>query len=213
MSSDAQNVVIAGFTDDQTCRLTGVTLRQLHYWASDRFFIPSIELFDPALAGVRLYSFRDLVCLKIINILRNKEKVPLQHLRDVKNKLSHLGDGMWAKTTLYVLNRRVVIRNDETGTKEEAVSGQGVLQIPLAVVSGNMEEAIRALRSRPSVNLGKIDAGKGNRKNPVIQGTRIPVKTIKEFAAEGYTVQQITEQFPSLNEADIQAAINYEVAA
>ena len=66
------------------------------------------------------------------------------HLRAVKERLSHLGDDLWAKTTLYILGKEGCFDNPETGEKEEALSGQGVLQFPLRVVTGNMEEAVRA---------------------------------------------------------------------
>jgi hypothetical protein len=93
--------------------------------------------FIAALVGLalRLYSFRDIVSLKA---LRNEANVPLEHLREVKEKLIHLGDYIWAKTTLYVFNKRVVFDNPGTKEKEEVVSGQGVLQIPLQVVAENM---------------------------------------------------------------------------
>ena len=34
--------------------------------------------------------------------------------------------------------------------------------------------------------------------------------TIKQFADEGYTVQQIRDEFPTLTEADIRAAIKHK---
>jgi DNA-binding transcriptional MerR regulator len=202
--------IIAAFTEEQAARLTGVSQRQLRLWASDGFFPPSIQLSgDPFPA--RLYSFRDLLCLKVIHALRTH--VSFQHLRKVKHRLAHLGDDLWAKTTLYLLNRTVVFNNPETGEKEEVVSGQGVLQIPLIVVSGDMHAAVRAMRERPASEHGSIDTKKGGAKHPVIAGTRIPVRAIQDFAEAGYTVSQIMQQYPSLDEADVRAALKYKSAA
>jgi uncharacterized protein (DUF433 family) len=132
--------------------------------------------------------------------------VPLQHLREVKENLQHLGDDLWAKTTLYLLNRRVVFLNPETDQKEEVVSGQGILQIPLEVVRGDMERAVHALRQRDETTIGRITHRRGLANNkPVIAGTRIPVKSIKAFAREGYTINDIREQYPVLTDLDIQA--------
>lgn len=214
MSSASQTVVIVGFTDDQAIRLAGVSGPQLRYWAKEKFFVPSIEVpIGAAGPPVRLYSFRDLVCLKIINSLRNEANIPLQHLRIVKERLSHLGEDLWAKTTLYVLERRVVFDNPETGEREDVTTGQGVLQIPLKVVSGNMEEAVRALRQRPETEYGKIDTKRMGTKNPVVAGTRIPIRTIQDFAEAGYTIPRIIEQYPSLTDADVRAALKYNIAA
>ncbi len=206
-------MVIMAFTEDQANRLTGVSLYQLRSWARDGFFIPSLTSRDEDEPLLSLYSFRDLVCLKIINQLRNESRVPLNHLREVKEKLSHLGDDLWAKTTLFVLNRRVILSNPETGEKEDAVNGQGVLQIPLVVVSGNMKDAVRLLRQRDQSLIGRIDAKRFGAKNPVIAGTRIPVSTIKDFIDDGFTPEQIVLQYPSLTVDDVKAAMGHKVAA
>lgn len=205
---------IAAFTEDQAAALTGVSKRQLRHWASTDFFKPSLSLDDDGLAGLRLYSFRDLVCLKVINALRNEAKIPFSELRETKLRLAHLGDGLWAKTVLYVLGKRVVFDNPDTGEKEEAVSGQGVLQIPLRVVSGKMEDAVSALRCRKPSAIGKIERKRSVAQNqPVIAGTRITVRSIQAFAKAGYSAKEINEQYPDITLSDIEAAIHYEDAA
>jgi uncharacterized protein (DUF433 family) len=213
MAASAENVVVAGFTEDQAHRLTQVSLRQLRYWARDGFFVPSLSAPDATPPGLRLYSFRDLTCLKVISHLRNESKASLQHLREVKAKLEHLGEDMWSKTTLYVLNRRVLIRNPETGSPEDAVTGQGVLSIPLAAVSNDMREAIHAMRSRPADSYGKIDTKTRGARNPIVAGTRIPIRSIKDLADDGLTPDEIVNQYPSLTRTDVEAALAYRLAA
>jgi uncharacterized protein (DUF433 family) len=128
----------------------------------------------------------------------------------VRERLLHLGDDLWAKITLYILNRRVVFHNPETDRKEDAASGQGVLQIPLQVVAGDTEKAVRSLRERPVSYVGQITKHRGTAANkPVIAGTRIPVKSIKAFSEAGYSVDQIKAQYPTLGTADIEAALHY----
>jgi uncharacterized protein (DUF433 family) len=206
--------VIAAFTEDQTSSLTGVSVRQLRYWDRDGFFIPSLAHEDRSRRYARLYSFRDLVSLKIVNELRNEVGVKLSHLREVKVRLAHLGEDLWAKTTLYVLHKTVVFDNPETHAKEEVVSGQGVLQIPLTVVSGNMRDAVKALFTRDKATIGKIDKRRGRAHGqPVIAGTRIPVSSIQEFSRAGYTIESIKKEYPTLTEEDILAAIKHGEAA
>jgi uncharacterized protein (DUF433 family) len=213
MTEKMHNVVISAFTEEQAGRLSGVSTNQLRYWSRDGFFIPSLALKGDGVPSLRLYSFRDLVSLKVLNSLRNDGKIALDLLRTVKERLAHLGDDMWAKTTLYILGKRVVFDNPETGEKEDIANGQCVLQIPLKLVTGDMVAAVQEMRKRESGTAGKIDLKRSGGKNPVIAGTRISVIAIKDFAAAGYTVEQIILQYPSLTEGDVQAAINYERAA
>ena len=215
MAKPESNVVVSAFTEDQVERLTGISQRQLRYWDRTGFFMPSLAYEDRRSPYSRLYSFRDIVSLKIVSALRNEANVPLPHLRDVKEKLSHLGDDVWAKTTLYVLNRHVIF--DSPGIKdrkEEVVTGQVMLQIPLKVVTGNMEDAIRALRKRDDNVIGKIERRKNIAHNQaVVAGTRIPVRSIKAFADAGYSIKKIQKEYPTLTAEDIRAALAFAAAA
>jgi uncharacterized protein (DUF433 family) len=206
--------IISAFSEEDVERLTRISKRQLRYWDSTGFFRPSLGEENRRLAHSRIYTFRDIVCLKILNTIRNESRVPLQHLREVREKLLHLGDDMWAEITLYILGRRVVFHNPETDRNEDAVSGQGVLQIPLRVVSGDMQQAVQALRERDATTIGHIAQHRGTANNqPVVAGTRIPVKSIKAFSDAGYSVDQIREQYPSLTADDVRAALAYGDAA
>jgi DNA-binding transcriptional MerR regulator len=49
-------------------RLVGVTLRQLQYWDEQDFIRPSVRLAEGR-GTKRLYSFHDLVCLKVVKDL------------------------------------------------------------------------------------------------------------------------------------------------
>jgi uncharacterized protein (DUF433 family) len=206
--------VVSAFSEEQVQRLTGITAAQLKYWDRTNFFVPSLAEEDRRRPYSRVYSFRDLVCLKVLNTLRNEARVSLPQLREVTDRLAHLGDDVWAKTTLYVLNRKVVFDNPETRRKEEIVTGQGVLQIPLEVVQSNMERAVKELWRRDETTIGKVQQKRGIASNrPVVAGTRIPVSAIKAFHEAGYTIEQIREQYPVLTDDDIRTALKHGEAA
>jgi uncharacterized protein (DUF433 family) len=206
--------LIAAFTEDQVERLTGVSRQQLRYWDRTGFFVPSLAYEDRRASHSRLYTFRDLVSLKVINALRNEANVPLPHLRKVKERLAHLGEDVWSKTTLYVLNKRVIFDSPGGETKEEILTGQVILQIPLKVVSGNMEQAIRAMSKRDASMVGKIERKRNVVHNePVVAGTRIPVRSVKAFAEAGYSVEEIGKEYPTLTQDDIRAALAHRDAA
>jgi uncharacterized protein (DUF433 family) len=205
--------MVSAFTEGQVERLTGVTKRQLRYWDRTGFFVPSLAFEDRSQPFSRLYSFRDLVSLKVLNALRNDGNVPLPRLREVKERLAHLGDELWSKTTLFVLNKRVIFVNPETGEREDVLSKQGVLQIPLQVVTGNMEEAVRSLGHRDASAIGKFERQRNVAYNRlVVSGTRIPVDSIKAFADAGYSVEEIIKEYPALTRDDVLAAIDHEAA-
>jgi len=206
--------IIAAFTEEQTARLTGISRQQLRYWDRTGFFSPGIASADRRALFGRLYTFRDLVSLKVLNALRNDANVPLPHLREVRQKLAHLGDDLWARTTLFVLNRKVIFQNPELDIREEVVSGQAILEIPLLVVANGIEEAVKTLFRRDASQIGKIERQRHIARNaPVIAGTRIPVRSIKAFAEAGYTPEQIGKEYPSLALDDIKAAIAFSEAA
>lgn len=58
-----------GFTALQACRLTGCTAHQLRYWDRVGLVRPSIQATGGRPGVRRLYSFRDLVALKVIRDL------------------------------------------------------------------------------------------------------------------------------------------------
>jgi len=211
--SNARNdasVVIAAFTEDEVRRLTGVSVRQLRYWDKTGFFSPSLGDPDRRLPYSRMYSFRDLICLQVISAIRNNAKVPLPHLREVKEELAHMGDDVWAKTTLYLHNKKVVFVNPDTNEKEEIVSGQGILRIPLEVVRSDMLAEVKKVRERDSADIGRV-VRKRNvvRNQPIIAGTRVPVSSVKAFAEAGYSVDEIRQEYPHLTSEDIEAAIAF----
>lgn len=214
MAESKGKTVVSAFTEDQVMRLTGLSLKQLRHWDRTGFFVPSLADEDRSKPYSRLYSFKDLVCLKLLNSLRNEHGVSMQHLRGVKQKLSHLGEDLWSKTKLYVLKKRVVFDNPETKAKEEVLSGQGVLQIALEVVTGDMKAAVTKIRTRDEGKVGKVEAMRsaGNTR-AVIAGTTIPVDAIKAFHHEGYSIEEIQEEYPRLTLDDIRAAIAHEDAA
>jgi len=47
----------------------------------------------------------------------------------------------------------------------------------------------------------------------VIKGTRVPVRTILASLAEGASVEEILEDFPTLAEADVRAVIAFAAAS
>ena len=58
-----------GFTAQQACRLTGCTAHQLRYWDRVKLIQPSLQHTGGRPGRRRLYSFRDLVALRVVRSL------------------------------------------------------------------------------------------------------------------------------------------------
>ena len=201
--------IIQAFSENQVARLTGLTAHQLKSWDRTGFFAPSFADENRKTPFSRIYSFRDVASLRVLAELR-KQDVSLQHLRKVSQKLSHLGDDKWIKTTLYVLKKSVVFIEPESEKPREIVSGQYTFEIRLLDVSSDVQKAIEALRRRDESTIGKIERNRWVAHNAfVIAGTRIPVRAIKNFHEAGYTSAQIIREYPDLTERDIEAALSH----
>jgi DNA-binding transcriptional MerR regulator len=58
-----------GFTGHQACKFTGCTARQLRYWDQIGLVQPSVQSTGGRPGVPRLYSFRDLIALRVVKSL------------------------------------------------------------------------------------------------------------------------------------------------
>ena len=130
-----------GFRGPQVCKIVGITYRQLDYWTRTNLIRPSIA--DAKGSGSqRLYSYRDLLELKVIKNLIDAG-VSLQSARKAIDYLrENLGEDV-ASANLVLNGAGSVLAR----TGEEIVDllqrGQGVLNIvPLAGVKDEVDAAI-----------------------------------------------------------------------
>lgn len=211
---DPSKIVLAAFSEDQTQQLTGITLSQLRYWDRTGFYSPKYAEKNRRVAYSRIYSFKDIVALRVLHVLRNQYKISLQHLRDVSDKLRQLHDNpdYWIETKLYPLNGRVVWYEQGTDLPQVVTSGQYVAPVVLNDVVQNTKRAVAHLpTSRDRSKIGVVEKSRYIQHNSaVVAGTRIPVAAIKRFAKAGYSVEQILKEYPDITEKDVQAALDYK---
>ncbi len=202
--------IVSAFSEENVGRLTGVSKRQLRYWDRTGFFTPAFPSEDRRVPFSRVYSFKDVLSLRTLNVLRNQYSVPLQHLRKVAEKLAHLSDAKWTATTLYVLSKKVVFVEPGTKALQEIVSGQYVIGIPLKTVVSDTRKDVEKLQKREESDVGKVERRRNVARNhPVMAGTRIPVSAVQRMAEDGLTARQIVAEYPSLTLDDVKAALLY----
>ncbi|MFD7290211.1 MerR family transcriptional regulator [Streptomyces sp. NPDC059863] len=132
-----------GYRGPTACAAAGITYRQLDYWARTGLVEPSVR---PAYGSgtQRLYSFRDVVVLKIVKRFLDTG-VALQNIRAA---VQHLRAGGFQDLD------RVTLMSDgatvyECSSPDEVVSllqgGQGIFGIAVGVVWRDVEAALSQL--------------------------------------------------------------------
>jgi len=136
-----------GYRGPTACAAAGITYRQLDYWARTHLVRPSLH--DAAGSGTqRLYSYRDLVELKVVKSLLDAG-VSLQTARKAIDYLrSHLGEDL-ASASLVLDGSKSVLAISDSQIVDLVRQGQGVLNIvPLARVGDALDAEILALTPR-----------------------------------------------------------------
>ncbi|ACC41150.1 conserved regulatory protein [Mycobacterium marinum M] len=126
---------LVGYRGPSACQIAGITYRQLDYWARTSLVVPSIR--GAAGSGSqRLYSFKDILVLKIVKRLLDTG-ISLHNIRVAVDHLRQRGVQDLANITLFSDGTTVY----ECTSAEEVVDllqgGQGVFGI---AVSGAMRE-------------------------------------------------------------------------
>ena len=203
---------LAAFTADHVCTLTGLSARQLRYWDETGFFSPTLLDEYKRRAFGRIYSFRDVVGLRTIAILRNVHRVPLQELRRVGAWLQDKHDTPWSSLRFALKGRKVVFFDPGVGIAvEPRGAGQEVLNVDLEPIANEMSAAADRLRDRQPEDVGQVRRNRYVVHNAwVVAGTRIPTAAIWNFHEAGYNPEQIIREYPRLTAADIEAAIEFE---
>ncbi|MEQ8330680.1 MAG: DUF433 domain-containing protein [Longimicrobiales bacterium] len=194
------------------CRLTGLTARQLGYWDKTEFFSPTLLDDHKRRAFGRIYSFRDVVGLRTIAILRNTYRLPLQELRRVGEWLQERHDAPWSSLRFALAGKRVVfIDPDADVAVEPRGAGQEVLSVTLEPIADDMRRAADRLRERTPDQIGQLTRNRYVVHNAwVVAGTRIPTEAIWHFHEAGHSPQQIIDEYPRLTPEDVAAAVKFE---
>lgn len=136
---------LVGYRVPVACQIVGITYRQLDYWARTSLVVPSIR--GAAGSGSqRLYSFKDILVLKIVKRLLDTG-ISLQNIRVAVDHLRKRGVADLANITLFSDGATVY----ECSSPEEVVDllqgGQGVFGI---AVSGAMRELTGTIADFPA---------------------------------------------------------------
>lgn len=133
-----------GYSGTRAAQLVGITYRQLDYWARTELIRPSLT--DAAGSGSRrLYSYRDLLELKVVKSLLDAG-IKLESVREVFEFMrTHVNSDIAAAHI--VISGKQVLFCDGDQLIDVLQQGQGVLNVlPLAGVKAEIDSNIIRLR-------------------------------------------------------------------
>src|SRR5919202_4667766 len=130
-----------GYRVPDVCKLIGISYRQLDYWARTGLVTPSVR--EAGGSGTqRLYSFRDLVQLKVIKKLLDAG-VSLQNVRKAVVYLRQNLGTEPASVTLMSDGARIYACESEDEIIDLVKRGQGVFGIALDKVWEDLAGSLR----------------------------------------------------------------------
>jgi DNA-binding transcriptional MerR regulator len=135
-----------GYRVPEVCKIVGISYRQLDYWARTELVRPSIR--DAGGSGTqRLYSFQDLLQLKVVkNLLDAGVALPqirraIEYLRETKqppHAVTLMSDG-----------RRIYLPDSPEAVIDLLSKGQGVFAIAVDKVRSDLEGSLARGKRAP----------------------------------------------------------------
>jgi DNA-binding transcriptional MerR regulator len=120
----------SGYRGPKVCKIVGITYRQLDYWTRTELVRPSIM--DANGSGTqRLYSYRDLVELKVIKQMLDAG-ISLQSARKAVESLRAFDEEL-ASVRIVIQGPNIVLAQSDEQVMDLLRGGQGVLSVVLDI--------------------------------------------------------------------------------
>ncbi|HYY44908.1 MAG TPA: MerR family transcriptional regulator [Actinomycetota bacterium] len=153
-----------GYRGPDACKIVGITYRQLDYWTRTGLVVPSVR--EAQGSGTqRLYSFNDLLQLKVIKNLL-EAGASLQKVRQAIDYVRAHLEGDWSKLTIVADGGGVYACTSDAEVVDLLRSGQGVLGAVVAVdkVRDQLTGTLRRFPGEKAVTGLSQEDGSGDRR-------------------------------------------------
>lgn len=211
-NEDDEDEMIEAFGQELVSRVTKLSRRQLEYWDQTGVVRPSIAHHDER--GLpRLYSFGDLIRLKVAAELRRRHSRP----SDIKKLVQELEERGYDEPLLALQfvgdpegGRAFWVdpRTRQPMSARSVDQTAEVFELNLKDLRSDLEGTIWELTRRSVGEIARVRSVQGSQ--PVIAGTRVPVAKLYELRQAGWNDDRILYAFPNLQLADLDAAFRYE---
>jgi DNA-binding transcriptional MerR regulator len=129
-----------GYRGASAAAAAGISYRQLDYWDRTQLVVPSIQTATGS-GSQRLYSFRDILVLKLVKRLLDTG-VSLQQIRIAVEQLNAAGISDLSNTTLMSDGARVYLCTSQDEVIDLLGQGQGVFGIAVGRVLREVEATL-----------------------------------------------------------------------
>jgi uncharacterized protein (DUF433 family) len=202
---------------DRAAALSGVPLSTVHYWARREILVPSVSA-----AKVRLWSFSDLMALRIIYWLRQAKQapdgvsVPRTSMSAVKHALSQIDEldlGLWSEESGPSVNAdragNVVVRSGQDREvahrqRQLAVADEFDVTAPFVALEGSRGPDLHAPRPKLRIVPGKLGG------SPHVVHTRLESQAVASLETRGLPVAKIYRLYPDVSHDAIDEALDLE---
>ena len=145
-----------GYRGPTACNAAGITYRQLDYWARTGLIEPSVRGAKGS-GSQRLYSFRDILLLKVIKRLLDAG-ISLQQIRAAVQHLRERGTDDLTRVTLMSDGASVYECTSNDEVIDLLQGGQGVFGIAIGGVWREIEGTLSELPSERTAEDGEVVA-------------------------------------------------------
>ena len=146
-----------GYRGPTACSAAGITYRQLDYWARTGLIEPSVRGASGS-GSQRLYSFRDILILKVIKRLLDAG-ISLQQIRTAVTHLRERGTDDLTRVTLMSDGASVYECTSNDEVIDLLQGGQGVFGIAIGGVWREIEGTLAELPSERTSDVSVPGAG------------------------------------------------------
>lgn len=195
--------VTGAYSTEQVARLTGLTRQQIEDWDTAGVYQPSL-LRDPDRRPFgRIYTFQDVVALRTLAVVR--KRVSLRVLRQLGVWLKRSDGEPWPRLRFYIVPGGEIAYDDPRADGAERIEIE-----PIAIEANRLLQHLQTHREQ--CDIGVIRRNRYVMRNEwVVAGTRIPVWLIQELSVAGANSQDIVREFPILTDADVRAALAFDL--
>jgi uncharacterized protein (DUF433 family) len=207
-------LTIGVYTAERTAALSGVPKSTIHYWARHGVLTPSVSA-----EKVKLWSYADLMALRVIDWLRSQKAtkeghlIPRSKMRAVRAALAALRREdlpIWdGGSSALVVNAegKVYIEAREGLTSVAGEFAHRDLLLPIAPFTLHERSAGPDLmHPRPTLRIipGKLGG------SPHVVDTRIETRALSSLHDSGMSIERIAALYPNLQRTEIEEAVDLE---
>ena len=201
---------------DRAAALAGVPRTTVHYWARNGILVPSVSA-----ERVRLWSFADLMALRMIHWLRQPKRseavgatIPASSMPSIRRALEalrELDEELWTpekggRVMVDGSGRVVVLRPDGGAEidRQGLIDGRALDVLAAFPSNGSLGPNLVEPRPRLRIIPGKLGGA------PHVVDTRIETEGLAALERRGLPLEKIQALYPNLDPDDVAQAIDLE---